>query len=55
MLLDALGAFGLPGYSATVIKSNVFLLPNTLDELLTLPHETFDTPEEIVAAGWTVD
>jgi hypothetical protein len=55
VLLDALGACNLAGYSATVFLSNVFLLPNTLDAFLALPHETFDTPEEIFDAGWTVD
>ena len=30
-------------------------MPTTEDEFLALPKETFDTPEEIGAAGWVVD
>ena len=43
------------GYSATVILSNIFLLPPTEDRLLALPKEVFDTAEELAAAGWRVD
>jgi len=45
----------VPGFSATVVLSNLFLLPRTLDEFLALPRETFDTPEEVFDAGWCVD
>jgi hypothetical protein len=31
------------------------LLPRTEEQFLALPRETFDTPEEIAAAGWRVD
>ena len=55
VLLDALGAYELTGYSATVFFGNLFVLPRTLDEFLALPRETFDQPEEIFDAGWTVD
>ena len=55
VLLDALGACGLAGRSATVYLANLLELPPTLDAFLALPHETFDTPEEVFAAGWTVD
>jgi hypothetical protein len=55
LLCDALRLCGLPGYSATVILANLFLLPRRLEELLRLPKETFDTPEEVYAAGWRVD
>ncbi len=44
-----------PGYRATVFFTNVFRLPATEAELLALPREVFDTPEEIAAAGWRVD
>ena len=27
----------------------------TWDEFLALPRETYDTPEEVAAAGWVVD
>jgi hypothetical protein len=38
-----------------VFLCNVFLLPHSEEELLALPREVFDTPEEIAAAGWVVD
>jgi hypothetical protein len=55
LLCDALRLCGLPGFSATVILANLFLLPRRLDEILRLPKETFDTPEEVYAAGWRID
>lgn len=54
-LYDAVGRCGRYGLSATVFFCNIFLLPGTLDEFLALPHETYDTPEEVYAAGWRVD
>jgi hypothetical protein len=55
VLFDALGACGVAGHSATVFLGNLFLMPRTLDEFLTLPKETFDTPEEMADAAWCVD
>ena len=55
LLVDAMGLADTPGYSATVFLTNVFLLPPTLEEVLQLPREAFDTPEELFAAGWAVD
>ena len=55
LLFDALRACDRAGLSATVFEGNLFLLPPTVEEFLKLPHETFDTPEEIYAAGWRVD
>ena len=55
VLMDAWGAYELMGHSATVFFGNLFLLPRTLDQFLALPHETYDTPEEIIDAGWSVD
>ena len=55
VLFDALGACGLCGYSTTVLMTNVFCLPPTLDQLLALPREAFDAPEEVIRAGWRVD
>jgi hypothetical protein len=43
------------GFSATVFLTNLFLMPRTEEAFLALPKETFDTPEEIAAAGWRVD
>lgn len=55
VLYDALHATGQTGYSATVLLCNLFLMPETDAELLALPKETFDTPDEMAAAGWGVD
>lgn len=45
----------LPGYSATVFRTNLFLLPPTLDAFLALPREVCDTAEELADRGWRVD
>lgn len=55
LLYDVKGVYGLLGYSSTVFLSNLFGLPPTVVEFLALPRETYDTPEEIADAGWTVD
>lgn len=55
ILFDAFTACDLPGYSATVFLTNLFEIPRPLDQLLELPKEVFDTPDEIEAAGWRVD
>ena len=44
-----------PGFSATVFIANVFLLPKTEAEFLTLPKCVYDTPDELLADGWRVD
>ena len=54
VLFDA-RALSLTGYSATVFLTNLFTLPRTLDQLLALPKEVFDTAEEVARAGWGVD
>jgi hypothetical protein len=55
VLFDAFGLCRLPGYSATVWFTNLFTLPPSLSGLLALPKEVFDTPDELVTAGWRVD
>jgi hypothetical protein len=55
VLYDARGASGLYGYSATVFRTNLVLLPATEREFLQLPRCVYDTWEEVVEAGWTVD
>jgi hypothetical protein len=55
VLCDVQGRGGPTGHSCTVFIANLFLLPGTLEELLALPKEVFDTPEEMFAAGWRVD
>ena len=53
--MNTMGLASRPGFSATVFICNLFLLPPTLEEVLRLPREAFDTPEEVLEAGWTVD
>jgi hypothetical protein len=55
VLFDALGSCDLPGFAATVLLTNLFLMPRQLSTLLALPKEVFDAPEEMVDAGWCVD
>jgi hypothetical protein len=55
VLYDFRNTSGRLGYSSTVFITNTFLLPDTEEAFLALPHEMFDTPEELLAAGWTVD
>src|SRR5437764_338608 len=55
IMYDCRGAPKLAGRVATVWLCNLFTLPRTLDEFLELPRETFDSFEEVVAAGWRVD
>lgn len=55
VVADLFHALHLPGYSATVFLTNLFLLPPTLEQFLALPRECYDTAEELARAGWTVD
>jgi hypothetical protein len=55
VLFDFVGTGGPCGYSATVFLTSLLCLPESLYEFLALPKETFDTPEEMAAAGWRVD
>ena len=55
LMYDCRGAPRLAGLAATVFLANLFLLPRSLDEFLQLPRETYDTFDEVVAAGWRVD
>ena len=55
VMFDAMTALGLPGFSAAVFLTNLYEIPHQLDQLLELPREVFDRPEEIEAAGWRVD
>ncbi len=54
VVFDARAA-GLTGLSTTVYFTNMFFLPSDLSAFLALPHETFDTAEELTRAGWRVD
>lgn len=55
LLCDLMRLTGLPGYSATVFKANLFLVPLELGRFLALPKEVFDTPEEVLDVGWRID
>ena len=54
VVFDARSA-GLTGYSSTVWACNLFLLPADFESFLALPHETFDTADEVADSGWRVD
>ncbi len=54
VVFDARAA-GRAGYGTTVYLTNLFFLPPDLSAFLALPHETFDTAEELARAGWRVD
>ena len=45
----------IAGYSATVFVHNALDVPTHLGAILALPKEIYDTPEEIVTAGWRPD
>jgi hypothetical protein len=55
VLCDLMGMAQMPGYTATVFKSNLFFAPPHVNGILALPREVFDTPEEIYDADWRVD
>ncbi len=55
VLVDVMKSFGVPGYSSTVFRAIVFEMPDSLNGMLKLPRETYDTSEEIFIAGWRVD
>ena len=54
VVFDARAA-GLTGFSSTVWLTNLFLLPPTFEQFLALPHESFDSSEELADAGWSID
>jgi hypothetical protein len=54
-LVDLQSVTGRLGFRSTVFRSNLFLVPRTEAELLRLPREVYDTPEELIAAGWEID
>ena len=55
VLYDFRNTSGRLGYSSTVFITNLFLVPDTEEAFLALPREIFDRPEEVAAAGWSVD
>jgi hypothetical protein len=55
VLCDLMGMAQMPGFSATIFISNLFFMPPNVNDILTLPKEAHDTPEEIYEAGWRVD
>ena len=54
LLYDVFGLRGMPGYKAAVFACNIFELPPE-EQLLEMPRETFDTPEEIYSSGWRIE
>ena len=55
VLVDVMKVFRVTGHSSTVFLCNLYLMPAELDQMLKLPKEVYDTPDEIFAAGWRVD
>ena len=55
LMFDARGLCGLTGYSATVFVCDLSAVPPTVEQLLALPKEVFDSAEEVVSAGWRID
>jgi hypothetical protein len=55
VLYDFAHTSGRTGFGSTVFVCNLFLLPETEEELLALPKEVFDNFDEVSAAGWAVD
>src|SRR5687767_5591973 len=55
VMVDLRGTTGRTGYSATVFLTNLFEVPPCERALLALPREVYDTPDEVVSAGWEID
>ena len=55
LLLDTHGQLSLCGYACTVFVVNLFFLPPTLAEFLSLPRHVYDTFDELADDGWVVD
>ncbi len=55
VVYDARGHRGRYGYSATVFLTNLFLRPRAEAVFFTLPRCVYDTIEELLDDGWTVD
>jgi hypothetical protein len=54
-MVDLFHQKGLPGFSSTVFRTNLLLIPSQTEALLALPKEVFDTLEELWDADWRVD
>ena len=55
VIYDFAHTSGRTGYRCTVFLCNVVFVPDTEEQLQSLPKEVFDAWEEVVAAGWAVD
>lgn len=55
VLFDAFTATGKSGFSASVFLTNLYETPDDAEQMLQLPKEVFDTPDEVYASGWRVD
>ncbi len=55
VMYDARGVSGTFGFSATVLLTNLFTMPRTEAKILALPKCVYDTPEEVLDDGWSVD
>ena len=55
VMFDFRGTTGRTGFGAAVLVCNLFELPSCERDLLALPREVYDSADEVVDAGWTVD
>src|SRR4051812_1553779 len=55
VMYDARGVSDTFGYSATVFLTNLFTVPRAEAKIFALPKCAYDTPEEMLDAGWRVD
>ena len=55
VLCDLMGMAQMPGFSASIFKSNLFCMPTNVNDILALDKEAHDTAEEVYDAGWRVD
>jgi len=55
VLYEAREVSGTYGFSATVFLVNLFMLPPTEAQLFGSPKCVYDTLDELLTAGWTVD
>src|SRR4051812_34303656 len=54
VLYEARGLTGRWGYSSTVFRANLFMLPPSEDQFLHLPRYVYDTLDELLDDGWRI-
>lgn len=51
-MVDLFRKHNIPGYSSTIFLCERSECPLSLAHLLSLDREIYDTPEEVIEAGW---